>query len=216
MRRRESGRRHRGPIFRWPPVVCPLRSPRPSQICSRAKTSIRFGSSRPSFRLARAPWTEMTSKTAISRWCARAAGLRRRSSAAWRSPRWRMTRIRCGRQITNSVGAFLHGLWIQGALFGSTPKHAYFVHCDATTNSAADIAAHRVNVLYGAAYLTPDEFYLDELSAQTFDSARTPRSRRCRRTTSAATCSSRSRRKRASTTRSSPPPIWRLRRGWAC
>ena len=77
-------------------------------------------------------------------------------------------------QITTSVSAFLHGLWLQGALFGTTPVHAYFVHCDATTNSAADIAAHRVNVLYGAAYLTPDEFYLDELSAQTFDGARTP------------------------------------------
>ena len=31
-----------------------------------------------------------------------------------------------------------------------------------------------MNVLYGGAYLTPDEFYLNELSAQTFDSTRTP------------------------------------------
>ena len=29
-------------------------------------------------------------------------------------------------QITNSVGSFLYGLWIQGALFGSSPNNVYF------------------------------------------------------------------------------------------
>ena len=75
-------------------------------------------------------------------------------------------------QIRSGVGTFLYGLWIQGAFAGSTPNAAYFVLCDATTTSAADIAAHRVNLVYGVALLRPAEFDITSISAPTFDSSR--------------------------------------------
>ncbi len=75
-------------------------------------------------------------------------------------------------QIRSGVGNFLNGLWIQGAFVGSTPNAAYFVRCDATTTSAADIANHRVNLIYGVAMLRPSEFDLTSISAPTFDASR--------------------------------------------
>ena len=75
-------------------------------------------------------------------------------------------------QIRSGAGNFLNGLWIQGAFVGSTPNAAYFVHCDATTTGAADIAAHRVNLVYGVAMLRPSEFDLTSISASTFDVSR--------------------------------------------
>lgn len=75
-------------------------------------------------------------------------------------------------QIRTGVGNFLDGLWQQGAFIGSTAAHAYFVRCDATTTSSADVAAHQVNVLYGTAFLRSDEFTLNMLTALTLDSQR--------------------------------------------
>ena len=37
-------------------------------------------------------------------------------------------------QIRLNVGAFLQGLFLQGAFQGSTPQQAYFVKCDAENN----------------------------------------------------------------------------------
>ncbi len=73
-------------------------------------------------------------------------------------------------QITTLVQDFLHSLYQQGALVGTTPSQAYFVRCDATTTSASDIAAHRINVLYGMALLRAAEFDITTLSAATYDS----------------------------------------------
>lgn len=75
-------------------------------------------------------------------------------------------------EIRDTAGAFLNSLYQQGAFAGSTPAQAYFVRCDATTTSAADIAAHRVNLLYGIALLQPSEFDVTQLSATTYDSQR--------------------------------------------
>ena len=75
-------------------------------------------------------------------------------------------------QIRSGVGSFLHGLWLQGAFVGSTQDMAYFVRCDASTTSVADIAAHRVNLTYGVAMLRALEFDLTFLSAPTFDALR--------------------------------------------
>lgn len=75
-------------------------------------------------------------------------------------------------QITMLVQDFLHSLYQQGAFVGSTPAQAYFVRCDATTTSATDIAAHRVNVIYGMALLRASEFDITSLSAATYDSLR--------------------------------------------
>ena len=46
------------------------------------------------------------------------------------------------------------------------------MRCDASTTSAADIAAHRVNLTYGVAMLRALEFELTFLSAPTFDALR--------------------------------------------
>lgn len=75
-------------------------------------------------------------------------------------------------EITTLVEDFLQSLFQQGALVGNTPTQAYFVRCDATTTSAADVAAHRVNVLYGMALLRASEFDITNLSAATYDSLR--------------------------------------------
>ena len=75
-------------------------------------------------------------------------------------------------QITNLVGNFLNSLYQQGAFVGNTPSQCYFVKCDSSTTTAADIAAHRVNVIYGAAPIRASEFDLTSLSADTYDSLR--------------------------------------------
>ncbi len=75
-------------------------------------------------------------------------------------------------QIRSLADAFLLAPYQQGAFAGSTPSEAFFVRCDATTTSAADIAAHRVRLLYGVALLRAGEFDLTQLTAPTYDSAR--------------------------------------------
>ena len=64
---------------------------------------------------------------------------------------------------------FLSNLYFQGAFAGSTPAEAYFVRCDSSTNSVADIDAHRVNILIGASYGLPAEFTVDTVTLATLD-----------------------------------------------
>jgi len=66
-----------------------------------------------------------------------------------------------------SVGAFLYGLWRQGAFQGSTQWHAYFVKCDATTTTPSDLSEGVVNMLVGFAPLKPVEFVLIRLALRT-------------------------------------------------
>ncbi len=73
-------------------------------------------------------------------------------------------------QITTLAQGFLHTLYQQGAFAGTSPSQAYFVRCDATTTTASDIAAHRVNVMYGVALLRASEFDLTLLTVATYDS----------------------------------------------
>ena len=61
-------------------------------------------------------------------------------------------------QIRLNVGAFMNGLFRQGAFQGRTPRDAYFVKCDATTTTQADRNLGIVNVLVGFAPLKPAEF----------------------------------------------------------
>lgn len=76
--------------------------------------------------------------------------------------------------IVTSVDNFLQSLFIQGALQGTTSSQAYFARCDSTTTAAADIAAHRVNLLYGVALLRASEFDYAQLTTLTADSTRQP------------------------------------------
>lgn len=73
------------------------------------------------------------------------------------------------RQMRGLVGNFLQVLLQAGALVGTTPQQAYFVRCDASTTSAADIAAHRVRLIYGTAMLRPAEFDLTQMILMTHD-----------------------------------------------
>jgi phage tail sheath protein FI len=57
-----------------------------------------------------------------------------------------------------AVGSFMNQLFRQGAFAGSSAKDAYFVACDATTTTQADIDAGIVNVTVGFAPLLPAEF----------------------------------------------------------
>jgi len=61
-------------------------------------------------------------------------------------------------QIRLNVGAFMQGLFRQGAFQGASPRDAYFVMCDKTTTTQADINLGIVNVIVGFAPLKPAEF----------------------------------------------------------
>jgi len=61
-------------------------------------------------------------------------------------------------QVQASIGAFLHQLFVKGAFMGVKPEEAYFVRCDATNNTPADINNGVVNILIGFAPLKPAEF----------------------------------------------------------
>jgi phage tail sheath protein FI len=66
-------------------------------------------------------------------------------------------------QIRLNVGAFMQGLFRQGAFQGSTPRLAYFVKCDSETTTQADINLGIVNILVGFAPLQPAEFVVIQI-----------------------------------------------------
>ena len=61
-------------------------------------------------------------------------------------------------QIRLNLGAFMHGLFRQGAFQGTTPRDAYLVKCDRETTTQDDINRGVVNILVGFAPLKPAEF----------------------------------------------------------
>ncbi|MCX6243077.1 MAG: phage tail sheath subtilisin-like domain-containing protein [Bacteroidetes bacterium] len=63
-------------------------------------------------------------------------------------------------QIRLNAGAFMNGLFRQGAFQGLTPKDAYFVKCDKETTTQNDINMGVVNIWVGFAPLKPAEFVI--------------------------------------------------------
>jgi phage tail sheath protein FI len=61
-------------------------------------------------------------------------------------------------KVRAAVGAFLTGLFRQGAFAGQTIEDAYFVRCDRTTMTEADVDEGRLNIEIGFAPLKPAEF----------------------------------------------------------
>lgn len=59
-----------------------------------------------------------------------------------------------------SVGDFLTGLWKDGMLQGATKEQAFFVHCDRTTMTQADLDNGRFIMLIGIAPVKPAEFVI--------------------------------------------------------
>ena len=73
-------------------------------------------------------------------------------------------------QLRLNIGAFMQGLFRQGAFQGSTPKQAYLVKVDSETTTQADINLGIVNILVGFAPLKPAEFVIikiQQLAGQT-------------------------------------------------
>lgn len=66
-------------------------------------------------------------------------------------------------QIRLNVGAFMQGLFLQGAFQGTTPQQAYFVKCDAENNPQPSIDQGVVNILVGFAPLYPAEFVVIQI-----------------------------------------------------
>ena len=61
-------------------------------------------------------------------------------------------------EIRRSVSDFMQVLFRQGAFQGATPRDAFFVKCDRTTMTQADIDNGVVNIVIGFAPLKPAEF----------------------------------------------------------
>ncbi len=66
-------------------------------------------------------------------------------------------------QIRRDVGAFMHGLFLQGAFAGTTPQDAYLVRCGHETTTQDDINNGFVNIVVGFAPLKPAEFIFIDL-----------------------------------------------------
>ena len=66
-------------------------------------------------------------------------------------------------QIRLNVGAFMHGLFRQGAFQGATPKDAYFVKSDGETTPQDQINLGIVNIVVGFAPLKPAEFVIIQI-----------------------------------------------------
>ena len=66
-------------------------------------------------------------------------------------------------QIRLNVGAFMQGLFLQGAFQGTTPQQAYFVKCDGENNPQSSIDQGIVNILVGFAPLYPAEFVVIQI-----------------------------------------------------
>jgi hypothetical protein len=61
-------------------------------------------------------------------------------------------------RIERELGAYFEQLFHQGALRGATPEQAFYVKCNAETNSAADRDAGTVTTEIGLAPAVPNEF----------------------------------------------------------
>lgn len=66
-------------------------------------------------------------------------------------------------QIRLNVGAFMQGLFLQGAFQGNSPQQAYFVKCDSENNPQSSIDLGIVNILVGFAPLYPAEFVVIQI-----------------------------------------------------
>jgi phage tail sheath protein FI len=61
-------------------------------------------------------------------------------------------------QLRVSCTGFMQGLYRQGAFKGTSPREAYFVACDASTTTNADMDLGVVNIVIGFSPLKPAEF----------------------------------------------------------
>ena len=68
--------------------------------------------------------------------------------------------------IRQTANTFMNSLFRQGVLQGTTPQAAYFVTCDTTTMTQADIQNGRINLIVGFAPQYPAEFVVLQIGLQ--------------------------------------------------
>ncbi len=71
--------------------------------------------------------------------------------------------------IRQTIEGFLYNEWVSGALLGSTPEEAYFVICDRSTMTQADLDAGRLICEIGVAAVKPAEFVIFRIGQKTAD-----------------------------------------------
>jgi uncharacterized protein len=74
-------------------------------------------------------------------------------------------------RVRRSVSDFLSGLWLQDMLQGATRDQAYFVRCDRTTMTQADIDNGRLIMVIGIAPVKPAEFVIFRIGQWSGDSS---------------------------------------------
>jgi len=75
--------------------------------------------------------------------------------------------------VSTTVRDFLYNEWREGHLLGSTPAEAFFVRCDMTTMTQADIDDGRLICVIGVAPLEPAEFVIFRIGQYTASSTST-------------------------------------------
>jgi phage tail sheath protein FI len=68
--------------------------------------------------------------------------------------------------VSRTVEAFLRGLWMSGALFGTSADEAFYVKCDEETNPPESIDQGKLVVEVGIAPVKPAEFVVFRVSQQ--------------------------------------------------
>jgi hypothetical protein len=71
--------------------------------------------------------------------------------------------------VKETVTSFLYNEFVSGALLGSTPQEAFFVKCDRSTMTQADLDNGRLICLVGVAALKPAEFVIFRIGQKTAD-----------------------------------------------
>ena len=71
--------------------------------------------------------------------------------------------------VRRSVEDFLFGLFRRGAFQGVRPEEAFFVRCDRSTMTQADLDHGVINILVGFAPLKPGEFVIIRIQQLTAD-----------------------------------------------
>ena len=71
--------------------------------------------------------------------------------------------------IRDTVTSFLFNEWRSGALLGSSPDQAYFVRCDRSTMTQADLDNGRLVCEIGVAVLKPAEYVIFRIGQKTAD-----------------------------------------------
>jgi phage tail sheath protein FI len=77
-------------------------------------------------------------------------------------------------RVRSTIEDFLFNEWKSGALQGSKPEEAYFVHCDRTTMTQNDLDNGRLVCVVGVAPVKPAEFEIFRIGQWTADHTPSP------------------------------------------